>query len=227
MVIEEPKWETFTDFGTMLSARQVHLFRINVEDCYSKIAGCYSDVLSGQELDRGSRFLHMEDRERYLVGRYYLRQILSCFVSSSPRELQFSTIGNKKPVLNGVEFSVSHSNKYVVVGVNLGQLGVDLEFVNPLFDFISMLQVCFDFEERLFIGRDTFRFFTLWTRKEAILKASSEGLTDDLAGIGSLKNTVSRIGVSYNIRTFQWDEGYVLSVAMAVSYTPFSYWHVS
>lgn len=219
MFIEEPQWESFTDFEGGLTGDQTHVFRINISECYATISGLYSGILSDTELDRASRFFHFQDRASYVVGKYYLRKILSCFVSLPPNELHFSTVGNKKPVLRGVEFNMSHSNGYVVVAVNSSPVGVDLEYINPTFDFTPMLDSCLGVEELLFLADTDKRsgFYWLWTRKEAVLKASAEGLTESLREVNCLADQMFRMGTKFELRTFGFDEHYVLSIATAAS----------
>jgi 4'-phosphopantetheinyl transferase len=226
MCIEEPKWEAFPDFSVKLSCAPVHLFRINVADCYPKIAACYSDVLSKQELDRALRFFHKKDRMSYLVRRFYRRKILSCFASSPAQTLVFSTAGNKKPVVDGLEFNVSHSAGYVVVAVSSFPIGVDLEHVNPSFDFTSIVASCFNNEERIFVSGESARFFALWTRKEAVLKATGEGLTDHLPQIGCMGYEVCRQGNVYQLKTLGFAKQYVLSLATMAPASDVKYWEI-
>jgi 4'-phosphopantetheinyl transferase len=237
MFTEEPKWEVFTDFRSRLSPGEIHLFRINVEEWYPKIEDYYKEILSAEELDRASRFFFPKDRNGYIARRYFLRKILSCFLSSSPQDLEYSTVGNKKPTTSGIAFNVSHSNKYAVVAVHCNPLGVDVEYLDPEFDFKSILNSGFHVEERAFLSRSitatdsgiatgSAAFYALWTRKEALLKATAEGLNDDVGQIDCLANEVSRMGNLYSLRTFQIGEHYILSLATTDVFDNFRYWQV-
>lgn len=225
-VHREPDWEVFTGSNCRLSPDEIHLFRINVEDQYPHIAADYSNVFSAQELDRASRFFHEKDRVSYLVRRYYRRKILSCFMSCFPQALVFSTTGNKKPAINGVEFNVSHSGSFVVIAVSSSPVGIDLEYINPLFDYTSIVASCFNPQERHFVGTESAGFFTLWTRKEAILKATAEGLTDDLTQISCLDDEVTRHGTLYQLKTIGFNKQYVLSLATMKSHADYRYWEI-
>jgi 4'-phosphopantetheinyl transferase len=229
MFIEEPKeWRVFKDFETKQSANDVHLFKINVPERYSSIEECYHKVLTKEELERASRFFHYKDKISYLARTYYLRKILSCFVASAPAKHEFSKRGKNKPVLNGIEFNISHSKDYVLVAVNSSPLGVDLEYVNPDFNFKPMLNSCFDVEEQVFLNAtdERFRFYALWTRKEAILKASAEGLTNNLQTVNCLSDDTFRKGNKYNLLTIRFDERYVLSLATKAGSCNVKYWEL-
>jgi 4'-phosphopantetheinyl transferase len=218
----------FNDFELKMSPDEIHIFRIATEECYPSILADYANVLSGPELNRALRFLHRKDRRNYLVRKYYVRRILSCFVTEAPEELQFLRIGNKKPILKNIHFNVSHSNAYAVIVVNSSPLGVDIECIDAGFAFDSVLKTCFDAEEQAFVAQDEerHRFYSLWTRKEALLKATGEGLTDNLSSVNCLKNNVLRNGKTYELTTFYCHKQYLLSLATIGGAERFKHWHI-
>jgi 4'-phosphopantetheinyl transferase len=228
MLSNSPEWLPFNDFELKLSPDEIHIFRIAIEECYPNILADYANVLSGPELNRASRFLHRKDSRNYLVRKYYARRILSCFVKEAPGELQFSRTGNKKPLLKNIHFNVSHSNAYAVIVVNSSPLGVDIECVDAGFAFDSVLKTCFDAEEQAFVAQDEerHRFYSLWTRKEALLKASGEGLTDNLSSLNCLETDVLRNGKTYQLTTFYCHKQYLLSLATIAGSEKFKHWHI-
>ncbi|MGN7205930.1 4'-phosphopantetheinyl transferase family protein [Pedobacter sp. SAFR-022] len=228
MLQESPNWLHFSDFGCKMPADLIHIFRIATEACYPGIERDYTRVLSANELNRASRFLHIKDRINYLVRAYYVRRILSCFVPEAPEALQISRIGNKKPALENIHFNVSHSQGYVVIVVNSRPIGVDLEYIDPRFDFDLVLEQCFNDEEQAFVneGNRRINFYSLWTRKEAVLKATGEGLTNVLRSINCLDNSIRRHDHLYNVNSFYFDEQYLLSLAALDGPVHYRYWDV-
>ena len=86
--------------------------------------------------------------------------------------------GRPRVVGSGIELSVSHSGDLVLVAVSDGSpIGVDVEEITargPVDHNRVAMRVC-DPSERPHLGnlRD---FLVYWTRKEAVLKASGDGL---------------------------------------------------
>jgi 4'-phosphopantetheinyl transferase len=88
------------------------------------------------------------------------------------------------PRLPGTELhaSVSHSGDVVAVAVtDAGPVGIDVEEIGVL-DYARLMQdVCAE-DERPFVD-GAVAFYAYWTRKEAFLKATTEGLTRRMADI--------------------------------------------
>lgn len=86
--------------------------------------------------------------------------------------------GSRPTVDLGVDFSLSHCDGRVVCAVSTaGAVGIDVEALGALLasDFRLYLQA----GERAWAGGDTRRFYSVWTRKEAVAKAAgSRGLAD-------------------------------------------------
>ena len=83
-----------------------------------------------------------------------------------------------KPEAPGVFFSLSHSGCYALLAVSDGDVGADLEWVRPVPERVAARVFTPDERRWLEDGGDyAARFFTLWTLKEALLKACGRGLT--------------------------------------------------
>ncbi|HUQ81183.1 MAG TPA: 4'-phosphopantetheinyl transferase superfamily protein [Gemmatimonadaceae bacterium] len=82
----------------------------------------------------------------------------------------------------GIDFNLSHSGSCALVGVARGrQVGVDVEQLRALHDLDGIADRVCSAAERAALSalagpeRDG-AFFALWTRKEALAKATGEGL---------------------------------------------------
>jgi len=228
ILLKSTEWLPFNDFASKLSSDSNHIFRISIEENYPGILADYRYVLSEYELNRASKFLHVKDRCSYLVRKYYLRRILSCFGVEAPQKIQFSRIGNKKPTLKYIQFNVSHSNAYAVIVVSSKPVGVDIEYIDDGFEFDSVLNTCFDDDEKTYVAEaDTrLRFYSLWTRKEALLKVTGEGLTDNLSSVRCLEKDVFRNGEVYQLNTLYFPDRYLLSLATASQTENHKFWHI-
>ena len=157
------------------------------------LKGC----LSPDELERAARFHFPQDRGRFIARRGILRQILSSYVGIPPAELKFQYAECGKPhlaekqinppsAIRHPQFSVSHSNGLALFAVSARPVGVDLEHIRSDFSFMDIARRFFHEEEiryldSLTVGDQPRAFFSLWTRKEAYLKALGLGLNASLS----------------------------------------------
>ena len=150
-----------------------------------------SQTLSSDELRRANSFIFATDAQRYRLSRGALRQVLGYLTGIAPRRLLLETGTFGKPYLHGherLQFNVSHSADWCVIAVvsqfgNTGAagVGVDIEAERETFDLQSLIEhVCTDSEARALTDLPEHQlgaaFVTLWTRKEACLKALGMGL---------------------------------------------------
>ena len=146
-------------------------------------------VLNAAELTRANRFVHDRDRVRFISGRWRLRGILAGIVGCSPEALALQAGPNGKPELaEGPLFNLSHAAGLaaLVVTQEAGVLlGVDIEGARQVDP--GLHAYAFAPEERAALqaldpARRQAGFVLGWTRKEAVVKATGEGLRANLAG---------------------------------------------
>ncbi len=144
-------------------------------------------TLAPDEIARAARFLYDRDRNRYIAARGMLRILLGRYIAVRPEALSFTYGKHGKPALekpaSDVRFNVSHSDSLALFAFTLRrEIGCDVEQLRDdvLRDGIA---------ERFFSPGETaalkalspeqrnLGFFNCWTRKEAWIKARSEGLS--------------------------------------------------
>lgn len=147
--------------------------------------------LSPGELERAARFRFRRDADRYAAARGILRTILARHLRAHPADVVLETGSRGKPHLGpagaakGVEFSVAHADDLALFALGVAApLGVDLERVVPLPDLDSLARAwCAapELEEVLAHppARRAEALLRTWTRKEALLKATGEGMVRD------------------------------------------------
>jgi 4'-phosphopantetheinyl transferase len=181
-----------------------------------------SSLLNEAETETAERFRFEGDRNRYSVGRHALRTLLSKYLSINPIELTFSAGGGKKPVIKnpsaGIHFNISHSGEWVIIGIASRELGIDIEKIDPAFEFQDLLQEHFITEEKDFIAEapDPYRaFYYLWTRKEALTKAWGTGLQENLKEVRVLdKNSGFELNKkNWKLESFNISELYPAAIA--------------
>jgi 4'-phosphopantetheinyl transferase len=90
-------------------------------------------------MQRADGFRFSLDRERFLVGRGILRDILSRYLKLAPELIGFSYNRYGKPALEGndegLRFNVSHSHGVALYGVTRARtVGLEIEFIREDFD---------------------------------------------------------------------------------------------
>lgn len=141
-------------------------------------------LLDDQERARAQRYQLAAARDRFLLGAVLLRVAAARLLDAGPAVIAVDrTCGrcgaqHGRPLLPGsaLHASVSHSGEVVAVALtSAGPVGVDVEAIRAI-DFASIAESVCTPAERADVRAEA-DFFTLWTRKEAVLKATGEGLS--------------------------------------------------
>ncbi|WP_214226796.1 4'-phosphopantetheinyl transferase superfamily protein [Pedobacter sp. B4-66] len=223
----EINWRDFPQH-TSPQREAVHVFKINIQEYDRQYSSYYGDLLTHQEFQKATEFKNQNDAKRYLASKFVSKNILAHFVSTPASEIVFKQIANKKPYIDEIEFNISHSANYLLIAVSSVEVGIDIELVKPDFNTELLLEHCFDQGERNFINRQSSKahgFYYAWTRKEAILKATGEGLTDHLNELNCLTNQMIRNGITYRLQTAILDENYVWTLATSNPLFKTFYWN--
>ena len=146
-------------------------------------------LLSDAERQRASRFLFDRDRDRFIVGRARLRQLLAARLGTRPESVELVYGAHGKPALArrfadaDLRFNVSHCDDVTLYAFSCGrEIGVDVEAVRAIRDADDIAARFFSHREnqayRALAPRDRpLGFFQCWTRKEAFIKALGDGLS--------------------------------------------------
>lgn len=153
----------------------------NFENLHNKL----SKHLSTRELERANKFMFANDNKTYTVCHAILRLILARLLKASSSLLDFEYEENGKPFINNkeIEFNLSHSKSHCVIAISPLQLGIDIEVPKKLVNFDDVVKKVFTQKEQdlIYTSSDPAKtFFTFWTRKEAVIKATGKGITSYL-----------------------------------------------
>jgi 4'-phosphopantetheinyl transferase len=156
----------------------VHLGRIH------GLRAAHLALLHEGELTRARQYRLAADRDRVLLGAVLLRMAAARHLGARPgdvavdRTCAWCGAQHGRPRLpgSGLHASVSHSGDVVAVALTAaGPVGVDVEAVRTI-DFAAVAESVSTSSERCDL-RTLTDFYTFWTRKEAVLKATGEGLS--------------------------------------------------
>jgi 4'-phosphopantetheinyl transferase len=150
-------------------------------------------LLDAAEAARARAFRVAADRKSYVAAHALLRTLLSNRSAGprAPDAWRFETGAHGKPSLAaGPAFNLSHCRGMVAVAIAQGiEIGVDVEsLARNDFDEAAIAQSTFHATEREWLRRidDGARrkaaFLSLWTAKEALIKAVGDGLSMPLDG---------------------------------------------
>src|SRR5262245_37690563 len=149
------------------------------------------DCLSPEERRRASRFLADRHRDAYIVGRSRLRELLGLVVGCPPDAVRFVAGPGGKPRLDGpvgerLRFNMAHSSALMLCAVAVDRdVCVDVERIDENTDWEAIAARSFALPERQALAVlpgpvQRTAFFACWTRKEAVIKATGEGLARPL-----------------------------------------------
>ena len=148
-------------------------------------------LASSERKERAEKYRIKEDKVRCIVSDVLLRYALCEHVNNSKlsehgRLLENLKLGKNeygKPFvegMNGFEFNISHSGKWVVVGYGKTPVGVDIEKIRRDEEVKKIASRYFTKGENEYIleKEELFseRFAEIWTGKESYLKYLGEGI---------------------------------------------------
>lgn len=129
---------------------------------------------------RANRYLEEESAIRFLTGRLLLKRAiyLNGLPTSLLEEIHYSEYG--KPSLAGHNFSISHSNGYVILAFSTKfSIGIDIEKKKSInLKLFKYLFAAPEWESIIKAENPLEKFYWFWVRKEALLKAVGCSLKD-------------------------------------------------
>jgi 4'-phosphopantetheinyl transferase len=154
-----------------------------------EVTARFRRLLADDELERAGRFAFEDLRQSFTLARGALRILLGRSLSVTPDSIRFTYGGKGKPSLAApgrLRFNVSHSDRLVLIAATLDcEIGVDIEKIRPATDVHEIAARFFCAEENvdlmsLAADQREAAFFRCWTRKEAYIKATGDGLSAPL-----------------------------------------------
>ncbi len=165
-------------------ANTLVVYRISVAD-FAECEAALTALLTPAEQQHAARYARPADQLRFRVGRACLRYLLGQRLGQPPATIALRTGSYGKPRLAepaGVHFNVAHSGDWVVVALAAREIGIDLEYMVPDFDFADVVTQRFSDPERRLLAlshEPQITFYHIWTQLEARAKASGLGLGDE------------------------------------------------
>jgi len=210
------------------------LFIIMTKDFHAEEIKQLRKLLSPEEAEKCQRFRFRYNRDSYIVVHGFLRLILANFLRKSPFDLNIQYNAFGKPFIAGetgkIFFNLSHSSGVSVLAFSRGsEIGVDVEKINAGFDYLPVAERFFTPAENRYIRMEKEnpeeRFYELWTRKEAFLKAIGVGITEHLdVEVSESRNIFQLNGESgdmtfssteFMLNTLTFQQKYIITLAVS------------
>ncbi len=181
------KWYA-QDAYTELADNEVHIWLnyLNVHE--ARIKHLYP-LLSDIEKERSERFKFYKHRKAFIASHGFMHSVLENYIDTSASEIDFSHSDHGKPSLiekqnpENIQFNLSHSNNIAILAVcKQHPLGIDIEFAEKKLDWKGISKRFFTPDEQtnffsLSEEAQKDAFFQIWTRKEAHMKVTGQGLS--------------------------------------------------
>lgn len=193
------------------------------------------EIMSGLSDTRKNKIMKYklpDDRKRSLVAGLMMRDVLNAHGMNSDN---IKITENGRPVIDGIDFNVSHSGEYVFMVISDSKVGCDIERIKER--NYSVARRYFSDGEKKWMketGNTDLSFYRIWTARESYIKLTGEGILLDFAKyetypiedkdesvqdqickgeyLGSF--SISREGQMQNVVIKQWlyDKEYVISI---------------
>jgi 4'-phosphopantetheinyl transferase len=212
--------------GAFNADNSIHVWRVKISDSL-KLFDHFHAILSIAEKERAAAYLREQGSQRSIASRGALRMLLGKYLDMPPEKIEFEKAPDHKPFVRNtgnarLHYNVSHSGDWILIAFGENPVGIDVENIDHSFNFKEVLTTCFSADERGYIvssAQPSASFYTLWTRKEAMIKATAKGIDDDISFIPCMDGLhVVSPGIigsikDWQVSSFEWEDSCMGSVA--------------
>jgi 4'-phosphopantetheinyl transferase len=167
-----------------LSPGEVHIWSAAIDERFNKLS--INTYLSENEKERGRRFSYDIDSYFFSVRHCLLRIILGHYLQCPPAEIRFINNHYQKPTIvypdTSIQFNTSvSSNRFVAAFCQHQSIGVDIEQIRQIENINQLSKDYFTPNEAAWVYTHSesmleTAFFSIWSKKEAFVKATGQGL---------------------------------------------------
>ncbi len=216
------------------------IYLIHTDSYSDHDVSLFKKLLTSQELQNASRFRLSQDRSSYIITHAKLRLILGDYLDEDPVEIEFNLNEFGKPSLteNKIHFNISHRGGLSALAFSFSsEIGIDVEKIDPDFNVDQISKAFFSRDENRYLNDFPFgpnkKFYMLWTRKEAFLKALGTGIAEcpgvevfRRANDFNPKIPIPGIGDrDYFLYTFEYQDHYMITTAQNSPSSPSICWN--
>lgn len=165
---------------------------------------------------QATKYHQQKDALSYSWRHHLLNTWLSNYCNKPFDQLNLKTTKEGKNYLDTLpfHFNISKSTTYLAFSFGPNPIGVDIETIKDFKPFMPIADQHFHENEQLLLSEEKspLSFFSIWTRKEAILKANGSGINDNLKNMDTTSESHQMDSRIYQLETFANDE-FIVSLA--------------
>ncbi|MEO5910058.1 MAG: 4'-phosphopantetheinyl transferase superfamily protein [Pelobium sp.] len=205
----EVTWESFNLDEGLNDLPKNDIWRIKIPQSEINIDKKYFHLISEEEMEKSSRFVHLKHQNSYLLSRLVLKILLAKYLNCQPETIYILKGTNGKPYIKeDIYFNISHSGDWILLAFSTHEIGIDIEYINPDQMTEELLNHVFHPKELKMIKeskKPIEEFYRFWTRKEAFLKKTGKGINANLNAINTVENL--------DLYTFNVDKNHLATVS--------------
>ena len=204
----------------------VHVWRFRLSS-YTAIIGSFIPTLSEAELERANTYPGELQKNRFIISHGILRFLLGKYLNRLPADVVFLAERNNKPIIqqkdnNLLHYNLAHSGDWMLIAIASSTVGIDMEYTLNDLNINEMLPDYFSNEEITKIKNAADQqlcFYSLWTRKEALVKATGKGTDNDLVfipcldGAHTIQSKVIGSEQDWIVSSFETEHNYISAIA--------------
>ena len=175
-------WQSPASFK-QLHDNEIHVWLFHLNTTPPAIKRFYP-LLSDAEKARSERLVHFMHRKRFIAAHGFMRSVLALYIQQPAESLQFDKGEHGKPFLVNnltIHFNLSHSQDIAMLAVASRDTGIDIECINRKHEWQKIMHRFYTESEqqKILALPDNLQqraFYQVWTRKEAHMKVTGQGL---------------------------------------------------
>lgn len=188
----------------------IEIWYCNINNCSEADLEKFLPACAPAEQAEVLRYRYLKDRLFRLVGHHLVKKKYSVSFEDFRK-----TDAGKPYLTSGQKFNIAHAGTMVSVAFADSDVGIDIEErkqidVEGIIDFFHPEEI--HFLKQQAPENYEAKFYDLWTRKEAFLKAVGNGITNGLHHENCTFPVVSYNNQTYAIKTIPFLDNYHLSV---------------
>lgn len=164
-----------------MERHEVHVWSAIPDAFTAEELARFDALMTPEERARQRRFVFEKNKKESLVTRALVRTTLSRYRDVAPEDWRFAANEHGCPSIDppcGLRFNLSNNPGMVVCAVcEDADVGVDVEPLDRGPDILGVAKRVFSAAEREELGTDLDRAVSLWTLKEAYIKARGIGIS--------------------------------------------------
>ena len=172
--------------------------KVNINNITKEEYEKWYSLMGDEKKLRIDKYRFTDDQKRSIAGEMLAKTTIGKYLDIPAEQIKLAQGKSGKPyaVNFNIEFNISHCEEIVVCAINNTPVGIDIERIRPISPEVAKKFFTIA-EQKYILGKtpcaedyDTEfndvqlkRFFECWTAKEAYLKYTGEGLTDNLSAL--------------------------------------------